>query len=268
MRKLFLGLLLTMLTYTISSLAEAFFPLYKVVPENGKPFFLGWTVEGPAISYKGKPPKVIEKFWERIDGTYEPFWEVSFLNDEMHHVEYSIELYIDNKKYNYNFFPDPGILDTYSVNCKYINTGYWFDLLCIETASSASTYSEFKSWIITYDGRVLSLKDQKEFMKTHHIKPIYDKRILLEKLKKANFCYGDYINDCLFVVRFGLTKDGKAILGFVKNSNKPAGLAEVGTTIWIQASPKNAFDIFKAKAKIYKIGKNLKLDLKEILKKD
>ena len=218
-----------------------FVGVYKVKSPNGKIFYIGWSSKGVSIKYSksGKIKTLIDLKKEDAVASYD--------ENVDKHVE------IDKKTLTYYYYyVDREAMSWQSVNCRFVNNKYWLDLIC-DGAYGGSGVPFYLDWIITYDGKVLNLKQQEKFIKKHKVK--YDIKSLKNKLKNLSIAYSgkwdkDFKADS---IRIGVDKKGNAILGFLF-SKMPSlyGVSDaelknlVGETLWVKAYPKNAFDTLKA----------------------
>ena len=213
-----------------------FIPIFKITSDKGKIFYIGWTPQGVVMRNEqdGKTRKLVDFLNEDVIDGYE--------------FSSKIKISIDGLNYKYSF---EGLGAEQEVRCRLINNGFWLDLVCEGIYTSLTENPFFKSWVITYDGKVLNLEQQTKFVEKNHIK--YDTKVLNKRLKEIcgslyrkseDICEPDS-------VRIGVNKNGKAILGFVFTYSPKIDLKDlVGKTIWISGYPKNAFDIFKTRYKV------------------
>ncbi len=220
---------------------------YKVKSPNGnKIFYIGWTAKGAAIKYgeNGKVKILVDFNKEDLLASYDK-------NQAKH-----IEIDKDNLYYHY-FYRSFEHMSFQETICRFVNNGYWLDLICEGAYGGGSSVPFYSSWIITYDGRVFSLKQQEEFIKKHNVK--YNSKLLKKKIKYLSNSFGSkYAEDFKpDGIRIGVDKKGNAILGFVFTETPSISdmgdaytRSLVGITLWTKAYPKNAFDSLKSNYKI------------------
>ena len=236
--KQFILIILILIISPISQLyaveIKDFIAVYKIKDNKGEIFYIGWIPRGVAIKYKkDKNFKIIINFDKE---------EITVNSDEYEskNIEEHTEIEEESLVFSYSYANK--YLSYQSVKCRFVNNGYWLDLICRGSYSGGSSVPFYKNWIITYDGRVLSLKEQEKFIKEHNV--MYDTKSLKKKFKSICLLYGGKKCDEFKAdsVRIGVDTEGNAILGFVFTET-PAiygvSYAEtkslIGETIWIKA---------------------------------